>query len=223
MTAAPGHGGEGYNGDRPLLAVALVAGVAFVTATVAASIGDPAAWEIALFEALNDLPGWLYVIIWPFMQYGVFVTIPIASVVAWWLSRRRLAVLLATSGVSIYLLAKVVKDVADRGRPDAFLDTVNEREQFATGSLGYTSGHAAVAATIATLTWIHLPRPWREISAALVVIVGVGRMYVGAHLPLDIIGGIAMGVSAGAAATYVSNRFGSRRRLPASEGADGGG
>ena len=31
---------------------------------------------MALFEAINGLPDWLYVAIWPFMQYGVFITIP---------------------------------------------------------------------------------------------------------------------------------------------------
>jgi undecaprenyl-diphosphatase len=144
------------------------------------------------------------------MQYGVFVTIPIATVVAWRLRHHRLAVLLAVSGVSIYVLAKIVKRVADRGRPDAFLDTVNEREAFAAGSLGYTSGHVAVAATIATLTVLHLPRRWGQVSVVLVAIVAVGRMYVGAHLPLDMIGGVAMGVAAGTAATFVSRRVASR-------------
>ena len=35
------------------------------------------------------------------------------------------------------------------------------------------------------------------------MIVGVGRMYVGAHLPLDLIGGAALGVAAGYAANLI--------------------
>lgn len=159
-----------------------------------------------MFRAMNSLPDWLYVGVWPFMQYGVFVTIPIASLVAFLLGRRHLAGLLATGGVAIYVLARVVKLVTDRGRPMVFLPDVNEREQFAVESLGYTSGHAAVAATIATLTVFHLPPRLQRLSVALVAIVGLGRIYVGAHLPLDVIGGAAMGVAAGCIVTYLFAR-----------------
>lgn len=186
-----------------LLVVSLVSFVLFAATTLEVANNPIAEWELDLFEAVNGLPDWLYLVIWPFMQYGVFVTIPIATLVTWFLRRRRLAVLLAVSGVSIYLLAKVVKRIVDRGRPNAFLDTVIEREDFAEGSIGYTSGHVAVAATIATLTIIHLPRPFKEITVALVLIVMVGRMYVGAHLPLDMVGGLAMGIAAGTFAMLV--------------------
>lgn len=207
--------GRPHPSVRQLLAVAIGATLAFAVSTAVATRGEPAEWELDLFRTVNGLPDWLYAVIWPFMQYGVFVTIPIAAALAWVWRERRLSVVLAVSGVSIYLLAKVVKRVADRGRPDAYLETVHEREEFATGSLGYTSGHAAVAATIATITVTHLPRPWREVSVVLVAIVAVGRMYVGAHLPLDLIGGIVMGVAAGTAATIVSRRSdGTQRETP---------
>lgn len=197
--------------DRRVLGLAVTSGAVFLVATVLACRADPFGWELSAFRAVNGLPDWLYYVVWPFMQYGVFVTIPVAAAIALVVARRRLAVLLAVSGVGIYLAAKVVKDVTTRGRPGAFLADVQAREHFATGSLGYTSGHLAVAATIATLTVAHLRRPWREISVALVAIVAFGRMYVGAHLPLDIVGGIAMGVATGAAATYL---FGADRARP---------
>lgn len=185
-----------------LVVIFLLASLVFALTTLEAANDPVAGWEFDLFTTVNELPDWLYYVIWPFMQYGVFVTIPIATVVAWFLGRHRLAVLLGVSGVSIYLLAKVVKQVVDRGRPNAFLE-VAEREHFAEGSIGYTSGHVAVAATIATLTIVHLPRPFREITVALVFIVMFGRMYVGAHLPLDMVGGAAMGVAAGTFAMLV--------------------
>jgi undecaprenyl-diphosphatase len=190
--------------------VMVVGALTFVACTTLAAAADrPARWELDTFTTVNGLPDWLYVVVWPFMQYGVFVTIPIAALAAVVAHRRRLAWHLLASGVTIYLLAKVVKRIADRGRPDAFLDTVVEREHFAAASLGYTSGHAAVAATIATLTWFHLPKRLRQVSLALVAIVAFGRMYVGAHLPLDIIGGSALGITAGTLVTYL---FGTGRR-----------
>jgi undecaprenyl-diphosphatase len=193
------------------VAVLAVSSLVFALTTFEAMNDAPPSWEISTFSAVNGLPDWLYVVIWPFMQYGVFLTIPIAATAAWWLGRRRLGVLLGISGVTVYVLAKVVKAIVDRGRPDAFLADVVEREAFAPGSIGYTSGHAAVAATIATLTFVQLPTRWRAVTLALVVIVPFGRMYVGAHLPLDLLGGIALGIAAGTAAMLLAGAIGPTR------------
>jgi membrane-associated phospholipid phosphatase len=44
---------------------------------------------------------------------------------------------------------------------------------------------------------------WRIVPAALLVIVCIGRMYVTAHTPLDLIGGAALGATAGYAANLL--------------------
>jgi undecaprenyl-diphosphatase len=49
----------------------------------------------------------------------------------------------------------------------------------------------------------HLRGRWKLVPAALVIVVAIGRMYVGAHLPLDLIGGAALGASAGAFANLI--------------------
>ena len=182
---------------RRVAMVGTIAAVIFAATAWYVSNNPPPRWELELFEWVNQWPDWLYLFIWPFMQYGVFITIPVTAAAAWWWRRRRFAAMLAFGGLAIYFGAKIVKRIADRGRPGAFLSDVQEREVFAEGSLGFTSGHAAVAATIATLTWLHLGSPWRRISLVLVAAVVVGRTYVGAHLLLDIVGGLAMGVAAG--------------------------
>ena len=184
-----------------ILLIAGIAGAVFL-ATTAMAMGRPPDWEIRTFEAVHGLPDWLFVFVWPFMQYGVFVTIPIVGAIALAFRRRRLSVLLLATGVTIYLAAKVAKRVADRGRPGAFLTDVASREHFAPGSLGFPSGHAAVAGAIAAITYYWLPRSLQRVTLALVAIVVFGRMYVGAHLPLDLIGGVAMGVAAGSLATF---------------------
>jgi undecaprenyl-diphosphatase len=97
----------------------------------------------------------------------------------------------------------VIKEVAKRGRPEALIDSVQARETFATGSLGFPSGHAAVAAALTVVVTPHLRRRWRIVPAALLVIVCIGRMYVAAHTPLDLIGGAALGASAGFAANLL--------------------
>jgi undecaprenyl-diphosphatase len=85
--------------------------------------------ERAVFEFVNSWPDVLYVVIWPFMQYGVFVTIPILVVVAMVVRRYRLALAMAIAGFGVYFLAKWLKHEVERGRPGALLDGVQERSR----------------------------------------------------------------------------------------------
>lgn len=177
--------------------------VVFSASALVASRGV-APGETGVFRVVNGLPDILYVGIWPFMQYGVFVTIPILIVVALVMRRTRPAAAMAIGGIGVYLLARVVKGWVDRGRPSALIADVTEgRETFGVGSLGYPSGHAAVAGALTVILTPQLPARWRWLPLSLLVIVGVGRMYVGAHLPLDLIGGAALGVAAGSAANLI--------------------
>lgn len=185
-------------------AVGVVVGLVVFAASALVASRGVALGESAAFRVINGLPNVLYWGIWPFMQFGVFVTIPILIVVALVMRRARLAAAMAIGGIGVYLLAKVAKGWVGRGRPGALLADVTEgRETFASGSLGYPSGHAAVAGALTVILIPYLPARWRWLPLVLIAIVFVGRMYVGAHLPLDLIGGAALGVAAGCAANLI--------------------
>jgi undecaprenyl-diphosphatase len=62
---------------------------------------------------------------------------------------------------------------------------------------GFVSGHAATLAALATVAWPWLGRRGRVVVAVLVVVVCLTRVYVGAHLPLDVVGGAGLGVAVG--------------------------
>lgn len=188
---------------RKIDLITLVSGVVvFVLCAILASNGLAPGEERA-FVVFNSLPDLLYVVIWPFMQFGVFITIPILVLVAVVLRRYRVALALAIGGVGVYLVARVVKELVNRGRPAAILADVHGRETFTEGSLGFPSGHAAVAGALTVVLLPYLSGRWRYLPVALLVIVGIGRMYVGAHLPLDLIGGAALGIAAGAVANLI--------------------
>ena len=85
-------------------------------------------WEVAIFQAVNGLPGSLRPLLWVLNQYGTAITIPVATVVALAFRRWVLAAALAMSGVTVYVLAKVIKGYVGRGRPSALLESVVERE-----------------------------------------------------------------------------------------------
>jgi putative heme transporter len=181
----------------------LVGGLALFALCGALAAGGLRAGEDALFSAINGLPDALMPVVWPFMQYGVFLTIPVLCLVALLLRQVRLAVAMAIAGVGVYFLARVVKEFVQRGRPEALLDGVVIRETFASGSLGFPSGHTAVAGALTVVVTPYLPGRWKVVPVALLVAVFVGRMYVAAHLPLDLVGGAALGLAAGGLANLL--------------------
>jgi undecaprenyl-diphosphatase len=64
--------------------------------------------------------------------------------------------------------------------------------------LGYVSGHSAVAVALATVASPFLGRRARRVAWTLAALVCVARIYVGSHLPFDVVGGAALGWAAGA-------------------------
>ena len=151
--------------------------------------------ETDLFRLANDLPNALYPAFWMVMQAGNVLAVGIAAVVVAATRRFWLAANLAITGIGVWLVAKWIKEEVGRGRPDDLLPHVNVRDP--DSGLGFVSGHAAVAVAIATLIAPYLGRRARWIAIVWAVGVCVSRMYVGVHLPLDVIGGAALGWAAG--------------------------
>jgi membrane-associated phospholipid phosphatase len=185
--------------DLAVIAVSL----AVLALCVALASGPLTDVEETLFRQANGLPESLFPLIWPLMQYGTFITIPLLALVAFAFRRWRLGVAMLVAGVGVYLVARVLKEVVSRGRPGGLLADVNSHESFATGSLGFPSGHAAVSAALTAVAFAFLPRRVALIALVVAVIVMFGRMYVGAHLPLDLVGGAALGAIAGSLANLL--------------------
>ncbi len=177
------------------------------------------AFEVGVFRAFNDGPDILYPVVWPLMQYGTFITIPVATLVALLFHRVRLAIELGVAGIAVYQLAKFAKDAFPRGRPGAVLAEAHLRG-VPPGEQGFPSGHAAVSAALAFILFAYLPGRWRWIPLALAVVVPAGRMYVGAHFPLDVVGGASLGIAAGALATLIGGVPQRRRSRGESDEAD---
>jgi membrane-associated phospholipid phosphatase len=149
--------------------------------------------EERLFRAANGAPDAWRTPVRAVMQAGTFATVPAAASLAALTRRRRLAVALAVGGTSAWLLAKAVKQYGGRPRPEGVLEHVQTRERIE-GDLGWVSGHTAVATTLALITAPGVPAPARPLLTGVVAATGFGRMYVGAHLPLDLVGGAGLGM-----------------------------
>ena len=123
--------------------------------------------EVSIFQAVNELPQGYHAFIWPFMQYGTFITIPVLALIAFAFRRFRLGWALLLAGTSVYLLALVVKQAVERGRPGWLLEGVETRERFGAESLGFPSGHAAVAAALTVVVAVHLSKRWAIVAIDL--------------------------------------------------------
>jgi len=176
----------------------VVGGTLLALSAAIASTERVGTLERDLFRLVNHLPSALEVPLIGVMQAGAIAAVPACAAIALVAKRRRLARDLAVSGTTAWLLAKVVKDVVSRARPDALLSDVIVRHAGDTG-LGFPSGHAAVAAALATAAGPFLPRRARHATWLIVALVSAGRVYVGSHLPDDVLGGMALGWMIGAA------------------------
>jgi glycosyltransferase 2 family protein len=149
--------------------------------------------EQEAFRVVNSLPDRLYAPAWTVMQLGALAAAPATASVALLAGNRALARRLMTGGTMAWASAKVVKAVVRRGRPAALLGGVRSRGPESRG-LGYLSGHAAVSTALAAAAYPHLGPRGRRLALASASVVAVSRIYVGAHLPLDVAGGVALGL-----------------------------
>lgn len=105
-----------------------------------------------------------------------------------------------TAGVLGWFTSRLAKEAVDRGRPVEFLDarTLDISGGYAsiTGA-GFPSGHATIAFAMATALVPWLPARYRWVAWTTACLVALGRIYVAAHFPLDVIGGAALGMFLG--------------------------
>ena len=185
------------------MVVAAIGGTALLAGSwaVVTATDDVPEIEARVFAALNGLPDPLWPVVWAPVQLGSFVGSLLVVGATAGITRRpslTASALIASQGA--YWGAKAVKPVAARARPVDVLARVRVRER-ATG-LGYVSGHAAVAFALAAAIGSETPGLWRVVPVAVAGTVAIGRVYAGVHLPLDVVGGVGLGILAGIASRW---------------------
>jgi membrane-associated phospholipid phosphatase len=158
--------------------------------------------EARVFGAVNGLPDALQTPAWAIMQLGALGTAPAAAGVAWLAGDRELAGRLLAGGTATWALSKLVKQIVRRPRPAALLAGTHSRGRDAAG-LGYLSGHAGVAVALGASALARFGPAGRALTVTAIPVVGLTRVYVGAHLPLDIAGGAALGLAVEALVSLV--------------------
>lgn len=194
------HSGQGealrrHPGDllRLTLGTVMLAG-----STLLVSKGEVGLLETDVFRLFNHLPSAVGLPLRIAMEAGSYGAVVASTGLALIGRRKRLARDLAASGSAAWVLARLLKLLVLRGRPGAMIADVVVRGADPTG-LGFPSGHAAVAAALATAAGPYLDKRTSRVTWGLAWLVAAARLYVGAHFPLDAIAGAALGWSTGAA------------------------
>jgi membrane-associated phospholipid phosphatase len=176
----------------------LIALGGFVLVTICALIardGTVGSLERDVFHAINDLPEWLYRVFWPFQQFGNLVVALVVGLVVALCLRKWWVALAVVAAVALKLLCEsLVKEIVQRSRPGTSIGDITMRGDVSVSGLSFVSGHAVIVTAIAGLLTPILPRAWKWVPWVFVAMNGIARIYVGAHNPLDIIGGVGVGL-----------------------------
>jgi undecaprenyl-diphosphatase len=182
------------------MAVALAA-IVLIATTAMAAPGRLVGGEVAVLEWGNDLPRWVGAPLELVMGLGSSIGALIVIAAGFLARQRRVAAAGLLGWLAARLISTAMKAGVDRARPpDLVADVVLRQHLPADG--GFPSSHSAIAAALAVVAawgWPILRLP----LAGLAVAVGVARLYVGVHLPLDLAGGWALGVLCGLGAVWI--------------------
>jgi membrane-associated phospholipid phosphatase len=172
----------------------IIAILIFGVMAVIASSGKPTGWEYRLFTAINNWPdswrGFFSVVTF----FGSIWAAAAAVVIAFGAKFYRLSWRLAVTIIGAYGVAFLGKQFIGRVRPMELLGNIHVRA--AESGMGFPSGHATIATVIALTVWPYLPRKARYVIVPLFIgLIALSRIYLGVHFPLDVLGGIAVGVA----------------------------
>lgn len=160
--------------------------------------------EEHVFRVVNGATDHVRVPVWAIMQSGSLAAVFVVAGAQYHRGTKSAAAASLIAGTLVWGGVKAIKPRIGRGRPERHLAEVSVRGSPQTG-LGYPSGHAAVATTLALVVTRESRWPTRAAAIALAGMTGGARMYAGAHLPLDVAGGTAIGVLCGRAVSNVLN------------------
>jgi undecaprenyl-diphosphatase len=155
---------------------------------------SPMGWEYSWFMALNhfsDSWSWVFLAI-TFLgsMWGAVVAVAATFI----LKAYRLAWRLALTIIGAYGVAFVAKELVNRARPEGLFDPLHVR--VLEHGNGFPSGHATAITVIMLTLWPYIPWKVRWIIPFVIVAVAASRIYLGVHVPLDVVGGVALGTAA---------------------------
>ncbi len=164
----------------------------FILCVIFSRGNDMTEWEISIFLAIYNLNDALWT---PFLfitQTGSIHMLGILLLVLLIKKKYHLLLRLLLTATLAYQMTGFAKDIWGRVRPNELLPGIYNLDYVVRGP-GFPSGHTALATAMALVVGFYLPRKYQWIVPLWIIGVGLSRIFLGIHAPLDIIGGFAIG------------------------------
>ncbi|HEU4914549.1 MAG TPA: phosphatase PAP2 family protein [Candidatus Saccharimonadales bacterium] len=150
-------------------------------------------WEVTLFHSVNSWSeSWYHFFLTATIFHESLWIAAVAVALAFIFRMYRLSWRLAVCSIGGYAVSFIAKHVVERGRPDVLLGDVHARASET--SMGFPSGHTMIMTVLMLALLPYLPWRWRWIIPIPIILMGLSRVYLGVHMPLDVVGGFAIGV-----------------------------
>jgi membrane-associated phospholipid phosphatase len=113
------------------------------------------------------------------------------------------------------LSAQVMKQIANQPRPLAVIPGIdNHGYPIQPHGNAYPSAHTAAVVALVAGLWPWMRWPQRVVGMIAAILVALNRLYIGAHWPIDILGGAAIGVFAASVSWLIADRWPMHRQNP---------
>ena len=179
---------------QPILA-SMTVGFSLLTLSLLWSTGQRMdAWTFLFFNVRGRHPLWLDRLMWSLTQIGNGMFAAAFALILYFAGDRLLAYELILGTLTLWLVVELVKALVHRGRPFIRLSQARIVGQRA-GGRSFPSGHTSQAFFMATLMagYFHAGVWAVCLLYASALLVGITRMYVGAHYPRDVLAGAILG------------------------------
>ena len=142
-----------------------------------------------------------------FADYLLYV-VAIFFLVLLFVSKTRLMTI--SVGVSVllsrFIITEPIKRIFHTARPYVDMDNVKKIVEENADYYSFPSGHTAIFFAIA-MTVFYFNKKWGIVAFVIAILVGISRIYVGVHWPLDVVAGALIGILSGIVVNSLMKKY----------------